>query len=120
MVWVTNPLTFPIFIYAAHRIGTWLLGSPHHELQFEMTWRWLVSELAGAWEPLLLGCLVLGVFASALGYLTIRLAWRLHVLHAWRLRHRRRPETHLSAAPVAGRPRARARDRSSPRARGRG
>ena len=91
MVWVTNPLTFPFFAYAAYRIGTWLLDTPHRELRFEMSSQWLMS-VAGIWEPLAVGCLVLGILASGLGYLLIRLAWRLHVVWAWHGRRERKAE----------------------------
>jgi uncharacterized protein len=95
MVWVTNPLTMgPIFFFS-YKVGTWLLGSPVHEVRFELTWHWLQTKLITIWRPFLLGCLVVGLAAGLIGGLLTLGFWRLEVRRRWRERKRRRmiPQT---------------------------
>ncbi|HYM47158.1 MAG TPA: DUF2062 domain-containing protein [Burkholderiaceae bacterium] len=89
--WVTNPFTMGPAILLCYRIGAWILGVTH-EITIEMSWRWVTDELALVWEPFLLGCFVVGVTASALGYFGVQLFWRCHVARAWRRRKRKRQE----------------------------
>ncbi|ROR32656.1 DUF2062 domain-containing protein [Inmirania thermothiophila] len=87
-VWLTNPLTMgPIFLFAYH-VGAAILGTHEAAVPFEVSFRWLGSELGAVWRPLLLGCLICGTVSSAAGYAGARILWRLHVLRAWRGRRR--------------------------------
>jgi uncharacterized protein (DUF2062 family) len=52
------------------------------------------AQISQLWEPLLLGALVLGLSAAALGYLVAQSVWRARVLY--RLR-RRRSRSNLGA-----------------------
>jgi uncharacterized protein len=95
MVWITNPLTMgPIFFFS-YKVGTWLLGSPVHELRFELTWHWLHTKLVTIWRPLMLGCLVIGSVAGLSGGLLTLSLWHIEVRRRWRERKRRRmiPQT---------------------------
>lgn len=88
MVWLSNPVTMPPLFYFCYWIGTLLLGVEAHELNFELTFEWLMSGLLDIWQPFLLGCFVVGAASAAAGFAFIRLMWRYHV---WtRIRHRRR------------------------------
>ncbi len=91
LVWVTNPVTMPVMFYAAYKVGAWMLGGAGagSGLAPELSWRWLMSAMAGAWRPFLVGSFVLGVFSAAAGYCGVLLFWRWQVTQRWKLRRRR-------------------------------
>ncbi len=89
MVWLTNPLTMPPIFYFAYLLGAWLMGMDAQAASFadfELSWAWLSSALAAGWKPFLLGCFVLGVISSLLGYVGTQAMWRIAVLRRWRRR----------------------------------
>ena len=90
LVWVSNPITMPPFFYFAYKVGAFILGTPEHEFVFELSWKWLGTELAAIWQPFLLGCAISGIVFGALGYITIRLLWRLHILSHIKERKKKR------------------------------
>ncbi|NIR58383.1 MAG: DUF2062 domain-containing protein [Gammaproteobacteria bacterium] len=90
LVWFTNPFTMPPLFYLAYRTGVTLLDRPPTGFHFEFSLGWFMNEMLGIWQPLLLGCLILGTLGALLGYSVVRLAWRLHVL-AQLTRRRTRP-----------------------------
>ena len=90
LIWISNPLTFPVIFYAAYKVGARVLGRPHGHFTFELSWDWLTSGFVAIWEPLLLGCLMFGVFFGAAGYLLIQWFWRWHVADRWKQRRERR------------------------------
>lgn len=87
LVWITNPITIPPMFYYAYRFGTKILGNTPLDIKFEMTWEWLMTNLSLSWQPFLLGCLILAIISSFIGYVTIQLLWRMHIIH--RLRERK-------------------------------
>ncbi|MBN9287437.1 MAG: hypothetical protein BGO43_01785 [Gammaproteobacteria bacterium 39-13] len=90
MVWVSNPFTIPPMYYAAYKLGAYLLSVPPEKFRIELSTHWLFHELKHYYEPLLLGCFISGAILAILGYVGIRLYWRLHVVHAWRKRAKMR------------------------------
>ena len=90
MVWVSNPVTMAPLFLAAHQLGEWMLDRPPGDFRIELSLRWLFEELGKVWEPLLLGCLVLGLASAILGQIAIRLVWRAHIMVSWRDRRLRR------------------------------
>ena len=104
MVWVSNPVTVAPLFYAAHKLGEWMLDRPPGDFRIELSLRWLFEELGNVWEPLLLGCFVLGIASAIVGHILIRLAWRAHTMVSWhdrRIRRRRRDD---AASPGASPP----------------
>ena len=89
-VWVSNPVTMAPLFFAAHELGAWMLDRPPGDFGIELSLRWLFEELGKVWEPLLLGCFVLGLASAALGQILIRLVWRAHTMVSWRDRRIRR------------------------------
>lgn len=89
LVWITNPLTMPPVWYATYRLGAWLLGLPRQNIPFELTVPNLVSRLQDIWQPLYLGSLVAGAVLSLLGFVLVRLAWRMYVVQQRRADLRR-------------------------------
>lgn len=71
-VWVTNPLTAPLIYGLEYEIGRVLLGFPSLGLShFNHDFSWSMGIQVGA--PLILGCLILGVPSSIIGYaVTVR------------------------------------------------
>lgn len=94
LVWITNPLTMPPMFYGTYRLGAWLLNKPTMDIEFQISWEWLSTTLAYIWQPFLLGCLVAGLFSSALGFLGIRLFWRWHLVREWKRRKQARKDKH--------------------------
>ncbi len=104
LVWVSNPLTAPPLFYLAYRLGGLLIGRPipipaddGSGTAFDL-W-WLFAKIGTVWPPLLLGCLLLGLFAGSVGYFVINNIWRWRVGRDWRRRQRGRRATARAAAP---------------------
>jgi uncharacterized protein (DUF2062 family) len=73
-VWITNPLTAPFIYGLEYKIGRVLLGLPPLDLH-GFDWQLLSTLGMQVGKPLLLGCLVLGIPCSIIGYvLTVRMA----------------------------------------------
>ena len=104
MVWVSNPVTVAPLFFAAHKLGAWMLDRPPGDFRIELSLRWLFEELGKVWEPLLLGCFVMGIASAVLGQILMRLAWRAHTSFSWRdrrIRRRRRDDAAGSGPPVS-------------------
>lgn len=92
LVWITNPITMPPIFYFCYKVGTWILSRPEKHFVFELSWRWLGTELERIWQPFLLGCFIVASISALLGYLSMRALWRWHVLRDWERRKRERGE----------------------------
>ena len=86
LVWLTNPFTMPPLFYLTYNIGAYLLDIPEAPAHLEFTLEWLTSEVSTIWQPILLGSVICGIVSGILGYISIRLFWRWHVLHNWEKR----------------------------------
>ncbi len=89
-VWISNPVTIPPQFYLAYKIGARLLHQPQHQFAFELSLEWARHEFNTLWQPLLLGCLVCGLTAAILGWICVRIIWRVQVITRWRARQHRR------------------------------
>lgn len=95
LVWLTNPLTMgPIFFFA-YKVGTLILDAPLDPSLAEAKGiEWFMRELKAIWKPFLLGSFICGSVSALLGYVGMRLAWRLHLVRRWKARRaalRRQP-----------------------------
>ena len=90
----TNPFTIVPLYMLAYEIGIWVSGSSntiampafpelHWSDGVSQLWSWLM--LLG--KPLLIGLPLLGVALAIIGYVAVRLIWRLFVVIKWRRRH---------------------------------
>ncbi len=79
MVWVSNPVTMPPLFYFCYRVGASLLGVEFGDLNFELSFEWMMSGLLEIWQPFLLGCLVVGLICSFITFGIVRLFWRYHI-----------------------------------------
>lgn len=80
LVWISNPITMPPLFYAAYKFGAYIMGQEPIESDYKLTLDWFSTQLDLIWEPFLLGCLIFGVFSAIVGYIGIRLLWRLHII----------------------------------------
>src|SRR6266581_9763739 len=95
----TNPLTIGPLYVIAYWIGTLVVPGDSAPFSHPPGFDW--SNL-GAWlhaclewtlslgKPLAVGLVVLAVGLAIAGYVLVQLAWRVHVVLAWRRRRRRR------------------------------
>jgi len=90
LVWITNPLTMPPIFYATYEFGCWLLSCPSLSQDFQPSLEWLSERLGEIWQPLYLGSLLCGLIFGLLGFVGIRLLWRLHVLNYLKSRRAKR------------------------------
>ena len=74
--WVSNPVTMGPMYYFAYRLGRGLLNTPLREFEFELSWDWVTHTFVTIWQPMLLGCVILGTAAAILGYVILDLFWR--------------------------------------------
>ena len=89
VVWITNPFTATPIFYFCYKFGQLLLSLLGQLFYYESSFQWLNTGFSTAWQPLLLGCLVLGALAAALGYFAVHFLWRYHITFHWRRRNSR-------------------------------
>ena len=87
LVWITNPITMPLFFWFAYWVGANVTGVPPIAVEFELSYTWLETILPLIWKPFLLGCLINGIISATIGYYGMRYFWIWHV-------QRRRKERH--------------------------
>ena len=92
LVWLTNPLTMPPMFYFAYVVGLAVLAEPSPDADFEFSLESVMSGLSDIWQPFLLGCLIMGVVFSIVGYFGIQGFWRYSVLKEWRNRKNKTTE----------------------------
>ncbi|WP_020210370.1 DUF2062 domain-containing protein [Gilvimarinus chinensis] len=92
LVWITNPLTYAPIFFATYQLGRWILDAPSLASSSEHNWAWVMEEFSQIWKPLLLGSVLTGIVVGGLGYITMQLFWRWHVVRAWEKRKREREE----------------------------
>ena len=90
LVWITNPVTMPAVFYFCYSLGAWLLDTPVHAVEFEISWEWISTELIRILKPFLLGSSLVSAMSAAAGYFGIRALWRWHVVRDWERRKERR------------------------------
>ncbi|MEI7864067.1 MAG: DUF2062 domain-containing protein [Chthoniobacterales bacterium] len=87
VVWISNPVTWPLMIYWQYRLGVWVLGEQAQPVSS-------VDAMAGALLdltlPLLVGCLICGIIVAPVSYVVVALLWR-NVAKRWWRRHRPMP-----------------------------
>lgn len=96
LCWITNPLTIPFLFGFAYLVGIWTLGDPTSDVQSQLSYQWFVDNLNVIWQPFLLGCFICAVVSAILGFITIRIFWRLHISKAWQERLSKRKQKNES------------------------
>lgn len=94
VTFITNPLTTPFILFAAYRIGAWLLHS-HATAVAQPVAEAATGWLQWAWDAgpaLIVGLLVIAGASAALGYGAAMLGWRAWIARKWRHRHYHRDD----------------------------
>ncbi|WP_369434243.1 DUF2062 domain-containing protein [Psychromonas sp. MME1] len=89
LVWISNPITMPPLFYGAYRLGAFILQEKVVDFNFELSFSWLAQILETIAPALLLGCFILGIGCSFLGYLLTRLIWRFTMVQKWQKRNKK-------------------------------
>lgn len=76
---VGNPITFGPMFYVAYEVGRRLLREPPQPFEFELSFDWVFSRFIDIWQPLMLGCVLLGAILSLIGFITLDLLWRASI-----------------------------------------
>ena len=87
---VSNPLTMGPMYYLAFSVGQSLLGQAPRPFEFEMSFAWLFERFAYIWQPLILGCVLLGAILSLIGFIALDLLWRASISDYLARRRQRR------------------------------
>jgi uncharacterized protein (DUF2062 family) len=100
MTLYTNPFTIVPLYLLAYGYGKLLLGERDDGLliqPFDFDWSQFLDSMQGlfGWmlslgKPLAVGLPALGLTLAVLGYVGVRLGWRIYIVLAWRARCRRR------------------------------
>ena len=90
LVWISNPITIPPIFYFCYLVGSAILGTNGGDFNFELSFHWLMSGLVQIWQPLLLGCLVVGTVASLMSFIVVRILWRYRVWNHLKIRRGRK------------------------------
>lgn len=91
LVWISNPLTMgPLFIFCYH-IGTGFIGGREQPLEFQLSIEWLTSEMGAIWQPFVLGCFIVGTAAAILGYIGVRIVWRILIVRRLTEKRQKKP-----------------------------
>jgi uncharacterized protein (DUF2062 family) len=73
---ISNPLTMYPMYYFAYRLGRALLGTPPTAFDFELSLAWVGEKFSTIWQPLTLGCVLLGATSALVGYVILDALWR--------------------------------------------
>ena len=84
---VSNPLTIYPMFYASYRLGRTLLDTEPVAFRFELSLDWVTHTFVTIWQPMMLGCLLLGTAAAIVGYVVLDALWR-YSLHTYKSRKR--------------------------------
>jgi uncharacterized protein (DUF2062 family) len=91
MTMVTNPLTIGFWLWLAYQLGALMLGEP---AKSDVTFSALPSEWIAAYiGPILLGMGTFAVCTSGLGYVLVKLVWRMKTVYK---RSRRRAPVEMT------------------------
>lgn len=92
MVWISNPLTWVPLYLPAYKLGAKILGSAPPVPDQGISLHWLLHNF----EPLFLGCLIVGSVGAGFCWLLVMGLWRWHVVQKWSERKRRRKQKNFA------------------------
>jgi hypothetical protein len=81
-----NPLTVVPAYYFAYRAGAFATGYEPQAFEFQLNWDWLQYGLGPVWRPFLTGCLICGLAAALIAWVSIELIWRWRVRKKYQMR----------------------------------
>lgn len=90
LVWITNPITMPPLFYFAYEVGLWFMNQPAGTDESGFSVSNIFSGLSNIWQPFLVGCFIMGIVSSAVGYFGLQYYWKYHITKKWEERKARR------------------------------
>ena len=88
--WAINPLFVGPAYYFAYEVGSILLRRESRPFEFELSFDWLIEGFVYVWQPLLLGCVLMGAILALLGFIVLDLLWRASISDYLSKRRQRR------------------------------
>ena len=90
---LANPITVPFIFFYSYKLGSILFGLEENQItniipENTTIIEWFNTIFLNIWEPLLIGCLILGLISSSITYFLIRLIWRIGAVVKWGNRHK--------------------------------
>ena len=90
---LANPITVPFIFFYSYKLGSILFGLEENQItniipENTAIIEWFNTIFLNIWEPLLIGCLILGLISSSITYFLIRLIWRIGAVVKWGNRHK--------------------------------
>ena len=90
---LANPITVPFIFFYSYKLGSILFGLEENQItniipENTTIIEWFNTIFLNIWEPLLIGCLILGLISSSITYFLIRLIWRISAIAKWDNRHK--------------------------------
>jgi uncharacterized protein (DUF2062 family) len=79
--WISNPVTVFVMYPAAYQLGRTLLDAPDRKVSFALSWEWVTHTFVTIWQPMILGCLIMGTAAAVVGYVTLDWLWRSSIVN---------------------------------------
>ena len=73
---VSNPVTIGPMFYFSYRVGAKLLSLTPGPFSIELSMEWLNSTFFSVWQPLLLGCVLVGSVCSLIAFVVLDVFWR--------------------------------------------
>jgi len=89
LVWITNPLTMPPIFYANYLLGSLFINGDEKIEEFHLTMEWLTNSMSQIWQPLYFGSLLSGIICATIGWISIRMLWRLQIISRLKQRNQR-------------------------------
>jgi len=89
LVWITNPLTIPPIFYANYLLGSLFISGDEKIEEFHLTMEWLTNSMSQIWQPLYFGSLLSGIICATIGWISIRMLWRLQIISRLKQRSQR-------------------------------
>ncbi|MEQ9563880.1 MAG: DUF2062 domain-containing protein, partial [Woeseiaceae bacterium] len=87
---VSNPLTMGPMFFFAYKLGRILLGLEPQPFSFELSLAWLGNQFLLIWQPMVLGCVLLGSISAFVGYVSLDLLWRASIADYLAARRKRK------------------------------
>ncbi len=92
---ISNPLTMGPMYFLAYSLGAWILGVEQEPFAMEMSINWVTHTFVNIWQPMLLGCVLLGSAASLVAYIGLDLLWRSSIGNYKSRKRKQRDEKEL-------------------------
>lgn len=73
---LSNPLTMGPIYWFSFEVGRHLLSIPPTPFDIELSLDWVAGRFVEIWQPLLLGCVIVGAITAIMGYILLDIAWR--------------------------------------------